>query len=163
MPYYLKLNFVLLALSSCQMQSNLVLEIDLRSSILIIDFDFDTTPLLLVFLRGVSSSWSWDFEVDWNDCKKNIGKLIDVEQSEKTVTLITGEIVFSIMSNELSIYLIWILGSQLILSSNQSNATLWVWDTCLIVGLLSFEDIFEAVSKVSKILLPSEKVPRLWK
>ena len=53
MPHNLKLNFVLLAFSSCQMQSNLVLEIDLRLSILIIDFDFDTTPLLLVFLRGL--------------------------------------------------------------------------------------------------------------
>ena len=35
-----------------------------------------------------------------------------------------------------STYLIWILGSQLILSNNQSSATLWVLDTCLIVGLL---------------------------
>ena len=36
-----------------------------------------------------------------------------------------------------STYLIWILGSRLIiLSNNQSRATLWVLDTCLIVGLL---------------------------
>ena len=35
-----------------------------------------------------------------------------------------------------STYLIWILGSRLILSNNQSRATLWVQDTCLIVGLL---------------------------
>ena len=34
-----------------------------------------------------------------------------------------------------SAYLIWILGSKLILSNNQSSATLWVLDTCLIVGL----------------------------
>ena len=34
-----------------------------------------------------------------------------------------------------SMYLIWILGSRLILSINQSRATLWVLDTCLIVGL----------------------------
>ena len=75
--------------------------------------------------------------------KKTSEKLIDVEQPEKTVQLITGEIVFSIMSNELSIYLIWILRSQWILSSNQANAILWVWDTCLIVGLLSFKHIFD--------------------
>ena len=35
-----------------------------------------------------------------------------------------------------SMYLIWILGSKLILSNNQSSATLWVLETCLIVGLL---------------------------
>ena len=35
-----------------------------------------------------------------------------------------------------SIYLIWISGSRLILSNNQSKATPWVLDTCLIVGLL---------------------------
>ena len=37
-----------------------------------------------------------------------------------------------------SMYLIWILGSRLIRSNNQSNATLWVLETCLIVGLLPF-------------------------
>ena len=30
-------------------------------------------------------------------------------------------------------YLIWILGSKLLLSNNQSKATLWVLDTCLII------------------------------
>ena len=34
-------------------------------------------------------------------------------------------------------YLVWIFGSRLIMSNNQSNATLCVWDTCHIVGLLS--------------------------
>ena len=33
-------------------------------------------------------------------------------------------------------YLIWIFGSKLILSNNQSSATLFVRDTCLIVRLL---------------------------
>ena len=33
-------------------------------------------------------------------------------------------------------YLIRMLGSRLILSNNQSRATLWVLDTCLVVGLL---------------------------
>ena len=35
-----------------------------------------------------------------------------------------------------SMYLIWIFGSQLIRSNNQSRATLWLLETCLIVGLL---------------------------
>ena len=37
-----------------------------------------------------------------------------------------------------SMYLIWNLGSKLIRSNNQSRATLWVRDTCLIVGFLLF-------------------------
>ena len=37
-----------------------------------------------------------------------------------------------------SIYLIWILGSKLILPNNQSRATLWVLETCLMVGLFPF-------------------------
>ena len=35
-----------------------------------------------------------------------------------------------------SMYLVWIFGSKLIRSNNQSSATLWVLETCLIVGLL---------------------------
>ena len=35
-----------------------------------------------------------------------------------------------------SMYLIWIVGSKLIRSHNQSSGTLWVLETCLIVGLL---------------------------
>ena len=37
-----------------------------------------------------------------------------------------------------SMYLIWIMGSKLIRSNNQSSATLWVLETCLIVGFLLF-------------------------
>ena len=37
-----------------------------------------------------------------------------------------------------STYLIWILGSKLIRSNNQSRATLWVLETCLTVGLLPY-------------------------
>ena len=39
-----------------------------------------------------------------------------------------------------STYLMWIFGSKLILSNKQSNATLCVPETCLIVGLLPFID-----------------------
>ena len=37
-----------------------------------------------------------------------------------------------------SMYFVWVLGSKLFLSNNQSRATLWVLETCLIVGLLPF-------------------------
>ena len=37
-----------------------------------------------------------------------------------------------------SMYLIWISGSRFIRSNNQSRATRWVRETCLIVGLLPF-------------------------
>ena len=55
------------------------------------------------------------------------------------IPLITCEI--SLQSTSLrvgflvSTYLIWILGSKLILSNNQSRATLWFLDTCLSIGL----------------------------
>ena len=39
--------------------------------------------------------------------------------------------------------LTWILGSEKILSDNQSRATLWVLATCLIVGLLPFMIILD--------------------
>ena len=37
-------------------------------------------------------------------------------------------------------YLIWIFGSRLIRSNNQSSATLWILETCLIVGTPSLHD-----------------------
>ena len=45
-----------------------------------------------------------------------------------------------------SMYLIWIFGSRLIRSNNQSSATLWVLETCLIVGLLPFMIILISAS-----------------
>ena len=50
-----------------------------------------------------------------------------------------------------SMYLIWILESKLILSNNQSRATLWVLETCLIVGLLPFMIILVTTSLSSKM------------
>ena len=49
-----------------------------------------------------------------------------------------------------SMYLVSILGSTLILSNNQSRATLWVLDTCLIVGLLPLIIILIKASLFSK-------------
>ena len=48
-----------------------------------------------------------------------------------------------------SMYLIWICGSKLIRSKNQSSATLWVLETCLIVGLLPFMIILITASLFS--------------
>ena len=45
-----------------------------------------------------------------------------------------------------SLYLIWILESKLIRSNNQSRATLWVLETCLIVGLLPLMTILITAS-----------------
>ena len=50
-----------------------------------------------------------------------------------------------------STYLIWVLESKLILSNNQSSATLWVLDTCLIVGLLPLIIILMTASLSSKM------------
>ena len=50
-----------------------------------------------------------------------------------------------------SMYLIWMLGPKLILSNNQSRATLWVRETCLVVGLLPFMIILITASLSSKI------------
>ena len=46
--------------------------------------------------------------------------------------------------------MIWTFGSRLILSNNQSRATRWVPDTCLIVGLLPLMIIFITASVSSK-------------
>ena len=61
-----------------------------------------------------------------------------------------------------SMYRSWILESRLILSNNQSKATLWVLDTCLIVGLLPFVIILITASLSSNtynITLEPECVP----
>ena len=48
-------------------------------------------------------------------------------------------------------YLIWILGSKVILSNSQSKISLWVLETCLNVGLLSFMIILITASLTSKM------------
>ena len=47
-------------------------------------------------------------------------------------------------------YLIWIFGSKLIRSNSQSRATLWVLETCLIVGLLPLMIIFGTVTPLRR-------------
>ena len=57
-----------------------------------------------------------------------------------------------------SMYLSWILGSKLIRSNNQSSATLWVLETCLIVGLLLSINILITASLSSKMY----NIASLW-
>ena len=67
--------------------------------------------------------------------------MADVEQIQQMIPFIACEIPLVKMSANwflVSMYLTWILGSRLIRSNNQSRATLWVLETCLIVGLLLF-------------------------
>ena len=54
------------------------------------------------------------------------------------IPLITCEIPFgwNVCQLVVGVYLIWILVSRFFRSNNQSSATLWVLETCLIVGLL---------------------------
>ena len=60
-----------------------------------------------------------------------------------------------------STYLIWIIGSKLILLNNLSSATLWVLDTCLIVGLLPFDNHFDHCHVVFQDVQPCLALRRL--
>ena len=65
-----------------------------------------------------------------------------IQQTKKMVPLITCETPLANLSAIwflVSTYLISIAESNLILSNHQSSATLWVLDTCLIVGLVPFQ------------------------
>ena len=66
--------------------------------------------------------------------------MVDVEQLQKMVPFITCEnfigqyaceLVHGVNAFDLDLWF------QIVLSNNQSRATLWVLETCLIVGLLS--------------------------
>ena len=65
--------------------------------------------------------------------------MADVEQTEKMIPFITCEVSLRQYVCELVFGVnVFDSGSKLILSNNQSRATLWVLDSCLIVGLLPF-------------------------
>ena len=94
--------------------------------------------------------------------------MADVEQTQKMIPFITCEISICQCVCELVLGVNVFdldLGVQLILSNNQSRATLWVQATCLIVGLLPFMIILITASLSSKIYkkLPYEKNARLKK
>ena len=84
--------------------------------------------------------------------------MADIEQMKKIVPLITCEIPFSQNVSEL---MFGAIVTNLILSNNQSRATLWVRETCLIVGLRPLIIILITASLSSKtdnIALESESV-----
>ena len=78
----------------------------------------------------------------WHHFRTNCRtEMADVEQTQRWFHSSRVNFPFVSMSASwflVSIYLIWILGSKLIRWNNQSRATLWVLETCLIVGLLPF-------------------------
>ena len=59
-------------------------------------------------------------------------------------------------------YRIWILGSILVLSNNQSKATLWVLDTSLIVGLLPMIIIFKSRLHCPQTRTTSQWTEKIW-
>ena len=97
------------------------------------------------------SFFTWFFLRSFRHHFKTIGttEMANVKQTQKMIPFIMCEISFGQYVCELvlvSMCLIWILGSRLILSNNQSRATLWVLETCLIVGLLPFQIILITAS-----------------
>ena len=80
-------------------------------------------------------------------------EMADVEQTQKMIPFITCEISLCQYVCELvvvSTYLIWFLGSKFILN-NPFRVSLWVLETCLMVGLLPFMIILITASLSSKI------------
>ena len=118
--------------------------------------------------------WSWrcrrksllDLFLTWRSAfrsdQKEISKMAarehpethHVEQTKQMIPLVTRKLpLVRISANEfwVSTYLIWILGSNLILWNNQSSATLWVLDTCLIVELRLLIILLMTASVSSKV------------
>ena len=67
-------------------------------------------------------------------------EMADIEQTQKMIPFVSCETSLWLECRQVgflvSMYLIWILESRFIRSNNQSSATVWVLDTCLIVRLL---------------------------
>ena len=82
-------------------------------------------------------------------------EMTDIEHIQQMIQFITCELFLWLECRQVGflvlMYLISILGSKLIRSNNQSSATLWVLETCLIVGLLPFMIIVITASLSSKI------------
>ena len=77
----------------------------------------------------------------------------NVEQTKKLIPFVSRKLPSIRLSASwflVTTYLIWIFGSKLILSNNQSRAPLWVLDTCLILGLLPLKIILITASLSSK-------------
>ena len=101
-----------------------------RETKFILGFDFAVTP-------SSPESFSWSFRHHFRTlCRTEVAH---VKRRQKMIPFITSPWSACLrVGFWCKMYLIWILGSKLILSINQSRATLWVLETCLIVGLLPF-------------------------
>ena len=78
--------------------------------------------------------------------------MANAEQTQKMIPFITCEISFGQDVCELVLGVnVFDLDSKLILSNNQSRATLWVLETCLIAALLPFMIILITASLSSKM------------
>ena len=84
-------------------------------------------------------------------------EMADVKQIKKIVPLMACEIPFCqyVCKLVFGVYILDVnfLGSRLSLSNNQSRATLWVQDTCLIVGLRPLRIILITASLSSKMYI----------
>ena len=103
-----------------------------------------------------------DLSIDLNGCKKR-WKNHNVKRTEKVLPLITGEIAFCQQVRELVFgvnavdFGFW---AKLILSNDQSRATLWARDTSLIVGRQPLMIILITASLPSKNLKHGFEVTR---
>ena len=87
-------------------------------------------------------------------CRKNMVSFMMLKRCNKLCHSLRVKLPFVRMSASWfwdSTYSIWIFASKFILSNNQSRATLWVRDTCLVVGLLPLTIIFITASLSSKM------------
>ena len=101
-------------------------------------FDF-ATVLFLLFVQCVSSPIYWKSNSSWNSERSrrrwngwmlnNWRRLFHSSRVKLSLYKMSANWCL------VSMYQFWILVSRIILSNNQSRATLWVLDTCLIVGL----------------------------
>ena len=94
------------------------------------------------------------FALRFLDIKLTGREIHDVEQMKKMVPLIAHAITLSQHVSKLVLDVNVFdldLGVQIDLSNNQSNATLWVLDTCLIVGLRPLSIILITASLSSKM------------
>ena len=92
------------------------------------------------------------FERKW--LQEKIEKFMMLNKHKKMIPFITCKVPLVNTSASwflVSMYLIWILGSKLIRSKHQSRATLWVLETCHIVGLHPLMIILITASLSSKM------------
>ena len=104
-----------------------------RETKFIIGFDFAVT------LSSPASSFCVLFDITWEQVVELKWLMINKHNKWFQSSRLKFPLVSMSASGFLvSMFLIWIFGSKLIRSNNQSSATLWVLETCLIVGLLPF-------------------------